>query len=162
MGSSITMFKSLKEKSLTHIVLLGSSSVVPPSTSSMIWQLPTFLLGWIRPLMSSQFVKMAYHETTDIKLIESETTISKNNELFVTQSVVLHVKWPTHEEMKKINIKCLNIIGETDGLMPIGKAKEITKLIPNCEEVIIKNSSHNLMLEQPKDVNECILKFINL
>lgn len=160
MGSSIAMFKSLKEKDISHLILLGSSSISPPSTTSMIWIFPVFVLSMMRPLMSQGFVKMAYHSKTDSKLIEYETEATKNNDLFITRSVINGVKWPTLDEIKSIEIPCLNIIGETDGLMPIEKSKELTKLMKNCFEIIIKDSSHNLMIEKPNEVNESILNFI--
>lgn len=161
MGSAFTMFQSLKQKDISHIILLGSSSELPPSTSSMIWYFPVFLLSMMRSLMSKGFIKMAYHSKTNPELIEYETEASKNNEIFITKSVIVGMKWPTKEQIKSIEIPCLNIIGETDGVMSIEKSKELTTLFKNCQEQVIKDSSHNLMVEKPSEINEIILKFIS-
>jgi pimeloyl-ACP methyl ester carboxylesterase len=116
-------------------------------------------MDWTRPIISSAFSGKAYHSKTDKSLVEYEGSKSENNSMFVTSSLVLGMKWPTKEEISNIKTPTLILIGETDGIMKNGE--ELGKLIKGSKVVTIMDSSHNLMLEQPKEVNQMIEDFFN-
>jgi pimeloyl-ACP methyl ester carboxylesterase len=69
------------------------------------------------------------------------------------------MKWPTKEKISNIKTPTLILIGETDGIMKNGE--ELGKLIKGSKVVTVMDSSHNLMLEQPKEVNQMIEDFFN-
>lgn len=160
MGSCFVLKHAIACNDVTKIVLLGSNVETPASSKYWIWSLPTILLESIRPFMNGPFLKMAYHEQTDKSLIEYEGIYASKNVMWVTKSVVTQLSWPERDEIKKIKIPTLNLIGETDGIMPMDSAKELTSLIEGCVEKVIPNSSHNLMLEQKDEINDLIKNFL--
>ena len=78
--------------------------------------------------------------------------------MFVFSSVLLGMKWPEKEIISNIKQPTLILIGEKDGIMK--KGNELKDLIKNSKEKIILNSSHNLMLEQPDEINKLIESFL--
>eukprot|EP01080_Neovahlkampfia_damariscottae_P010197 gene10197-2616_t len=160
-GSCITMLLSQQDDvkmSISKLILLGSSSELPSGTKSIYWQLPTFFLNLTRPILSYFFSGSSYHINTDSKIIEYEKSKTDLNSLFIFSSVLLGMKWPDKNEISNIKQPTLILIGETDGIMKNGN--ELNTLIKNSKQVIISNSSHNLMLEQPDEINKLIDDFL--
>jgi pimeloyl-ACP methyl ester carboxylesterase len=140
--------------------LLGSGYSIPSSTSLPIWYFPSTVLEWMRPLFSKSFKKNSFHEKTDEKLIieEGEAT-SKINNMFITKSYITQLKWPNDEEIKNIKTPTLVLSGETDGILKPEDGKKLSDSLENSKFYIINDSSHNLMLEKPDDVNDLIFNF---
>ena len=66
----------------------------------------------------------------------------------------------TTEYLSKIKIPALVICGEFDALTPPTVMKPLAEIINGAEFVVIKNSGHMSPIENPKDVNEVITKFL--
>lgn len=66
----------------------------------------------------------------------------------------------TTEYLSKIKIPALVICGEFDSLTPPAVMKPMAEKINGAEFVIIKNSGHMSPIENPKEVNEAITKFL--
>jgi pimeloyl-ACP methyl ester carboxylesterase len=66
----------------------------------------------------------------------------------------------TTEYLSKIKIPALVICGEFDALTPPAVMKPLAEKINRAEFVVIKNSGHMSPIENPKDVNETIKKFL--
>lgn len=66
----------------------------------------------------------------------------------------------TMEYLGKIKIPALIICGEYDALTPLPVMKAMADKINNAEFVIVKNSGHMSPIENPKEVNEAIKKFL--
>lgn len=66
----------------------------------------------------------------------------------------------TTEYLSKIKIPALIICGEFDALTPPAVMKPLAEKINNAEYVVIKNSGHMSPIENPKEVNEAIIKFL--
>jgi pimeloyl-ACP methyl ester carboxylesterase len=66
----------------------------------------------------------------------------------------------TTEYLNKIRIPALVICGEFDALTPPSVMKPLAEKINGAEFVIIKNSGHMSPIENPKEVNEAIMKFL--
>jgi 3-oxoadipate enol-lactonase len=67
----------------------------------------------------------------------------------------------TTEYLSKVKIPALIICGELDALTPPAVMKPLAEKIIGSELVIIKNSGHMSPIENPKDVNEAITKFLD-
>jgi pimeloyl-ACP methyl ester carboxylesterase len=67
----------------------------------------------------------------------------------------------TTEYLSKVKIPALIICGELDALTPAAVMKPLAEKIIGSELVIIKNSGHMSPIENPKDVNEAITKFLD-
>jgi len=66
----------------------------------------------------------------------------------------------TTEYLTKIKIPALVICGEFDSLTPPTVMKPIAERITSVEFVVIKNSGHMSPIENPKEVNEALTKFL--
>jgi pimeloyl-ACP methyl ester carboxylesterase len=66
----------------------------------------------------------------------------------------------TTEYLSKIKIPALVICGEFDALTPPAVMKPLAEKINGAEFVVIKNSGHMSPIENPKQVNEVIKKFL--
>ena len=66
----------------------------------------------------------------------------------------------TTEFLNKIKIPALVICGEFDALTPPAVMKPLAEKINGAGFVVIKNSGHMSPIENPKEVNEAITKFL--
>lgn len=66
----------------------------------------------------------------------------------------------TTEYLGKIKIPTLIICGEFDALTPPAIMKPLAEKINGAEFVVIKNSGHMSPIENPKEVNEALKKFL--
>jgi len=66
----------------------------------------------------------------------------------------------TTEYLSKIKIPALVICGEFDALTPPAVMKPLAEKINGAGFVVIKNSGHMSTIENPKEVNEAITKFL--
>ena len=67
----------------------------------------------------------------------------------------------TTEYLGKIKIPVLVICGENDALTPPPVMKSLADKINGAEFVIIKNSGHMSPIENPREVNDAITKFLD-
>ncbi|MCX8172422.1 MAG: alpha/beta hydrolase [Archaeoglobaceae archaeon] len=63
------------------------------------------------------------------------------------------------EVAKKIEKPTLIIVGEKDALLPVGKSRELHKLIKNSKLIIVEGVGHTVQLEKPLKVNKEIEEF---
>ena len=68
--------------------------------------------------------------------------------------------WGAENELGKINVPTLIIVGEKDDRTPPSFSRLIHNKIPNSKLVIVKDAGHCLALEQPQVVNAEIVKFL--
>lgn len=64
------------------------------------------------------------------------------------------------EDLKKITIPVLVLIGDHDVINSEESIKNAEKLLPNCKTKTIKNAGHFLSVDQSEIVNEVILDFL--
>ncbi len=69
--------------------------------------------------------------------------------------------WDGTNYLKAIRIPAMVILGQRDILFSQSSYKEVAKLIPDAEEVIIPVSAHQVMVERPDAVNRSIERFLN-
>ncbi|KAL9652342.1 hypothetical protein ABK040_011998 [Willaertia magna] len=158
-GSAIAMKYAIENKDcVSRLILLGTKEVAP---HNFIWYLPSFALEWIRPLFSNSFRKLSFHSSTSEKLIDEEAERNKNNTMFMMQSIILNLKWPSRQEISSITVPTLVIAGETDGITTPEQGKEVHKLIKDSKYKIIDQTSHCMMLEKENEVGKVIEDFVN-
>lgn len=68
--------------------------------------------------------------------------------------------WQAGEELGRINIPTLIMVGEQDDRTPPRFSRLIHEKIPNSKLVIVENAGHCLTLERPDAVNAEIIKFL--
>ncbi len=68
--------------------------------------------------------------------------------------------WEAGEELKRINVPTLIMVGEKDSRTPPRFSHLLHAEIPNSRLVIVKDAGHCLALERPQVVNAEIIKFL--
>ena len=158
-GSGLSMKYTLNNPTLvTRLVLMGTKEEAPGQAA--IWKLPVFSLNWLRPIFSSSFSKLAYHEKTPEEVRTRESEFTKNNSMFMMKSICTQLDWPTHEDIGKISCPTLIIAGETDGITKPEQGETVSRLIQGSKYTIIKDASHNMMLEKPQELAKIIEEFL--
>lgn len=70
-------------------------------------------------------------------------------------------KFDVIEQLPKIDVPTLIIVGDADQMTPIKYATFLQQKIPNAQIAIIEKGSHMVFAEQPDSVNQCIETFLN-
>jgi len=160
-GVAFALQLALKnEHKIQKLILIGANKP-RPITRVGLWNLPLFMLEWLRPVFSNGFAKNAFHPDTDPEFINRERTTSDQNPMNVMKALMKGMKEIPSMNVNDIPIPVLIINGETDGLTPIAGAKLLAAEIPHAELKIIEKASHLVMLEQPELVNKIITNFMN-
>ncbi|MBC7503041.1 MAG: alpha/beta fold hydrolase [Herminiimonas sp.] len=68
--------------------------------------------------------------------------------------------WNGAEALRRIRVPTLVILGQKDILFSDASYKEVARLIPGAEQVVIPVSAHQVMVERPDAVNRAIERFL--
>ncbi|MBI5890783.1 MAG: alpha/beta fold hydrolase [Nitrosomonadales bacterium] len=69
--------------------------------------------------------------------------------------------WDGTEYLRAIRIPTMVILGQRDILFSQTSYKEVARLVPDVEEVVIPVSAHQVMVERPDAVNRSIERFLH-
>jgi 3-oxoadipate enol-lactonase len=69
------------------------------------------------------------------------------------------LSWESRERLSQINVPTFVIHGETDELVPPENGRMIAELIPNAKLLMLPNTSHIFMTDQPEISHREILNF---
>lgn len=69
--------------------------------------------------------------------------------------------WDGTEYLRNIKVPAMVILGHRDILFSQTAYKEVARLIPDVEEVVIPVSAHQVMVERPDAVNRAIERFLH-
>jgi len=69
-------------------------------------------------------------------------------------------KIDTHEELKKLNVPALVIVGDQDLALPPAMSEQIHEHWPKSKYVVLKDAAHLSNLEQASTFNDAIMKFL--
>jgi abhydrolase domain-containing protein 8 len=160
-GVAFALQLALKnEHKIQKLILIGANK--PRSITRVgLWNLPVFILEWLRPVFSNGFAKNAFHSDSDPDFINRERVTSDQNPMGVMKALMKGMKEIPSMNVNDITIPVLIINGETDGLTPVEGAKLLAAEIPHAELKIIERAAHLVMMEQPEIVNKIIANFIN-
>lgn len=70
------------------------------------------------------------------------------------------VSWDGADYLRAIRVPAIVILGHRDTLFSDESYKEVAKLVPNAEQVVIPVSAHQVMVERPDAVNRAIERFL--
>jgi 3-oxoadipate enol-lactonase len=71
------------------------------------------------------------------------------------------LSWESRHRLRQINVPTLVIHGETDELVPPENGRMIADLIPNAKLLLLPNTSHIFMTDQPEISHKEILNFFD-
>lgn len=147
---------------IDRVVLIGASSPRSTPRGHSMWNLPSFLLEWLRPILSKGFAKRAFHSETEKQWAQRERLVSDRNPMYIMRALFKGMTWDEEPDFSLIQQPVLLITGEADGLTPVSSAKVLCDMLPNARLEIVAKGSHLVMMERPKDVNRLIHKFVEV
>lgn len=103
--------------------------------------LPAGLLDWVR-----RFVPIAQHYPP------SHVVVNQNRNAMAI--------WDGTEYLRAIDVPTLVVLGQRDLLFEQDSYREVARLIPGAQEVIVPVSAHQVMVERPDAVNRAIERFL--
>ncbi|HEX8955578.1 MAG TPA: alpha/beta fold hydrolase, partial [Burkholderiaceae bacterium] len=68
--------------------------------------------------------------------------------------------WDGAELLRALRVPTMVILGQRDNLFSDASYKEVAKLVPGAEQVVIPVSAHQVMVERPDAVNRAIERFL--
>ena len=68
--------------------------------------------------------------------------------------------WDGTELLRAIRVPTLVILGQRDNLFSDASYKEVARLVPGAEQVVVPVSAHQVMVERPDAVNRTIERFL--
>lgn len=82
------------------------------------------------------------------------------NKYAKTNSSFLQMQPFSNEELKKITVPVLVLIGDHDVINSLESLADAQKYLPNCKTKTIKNAGHFLSIDQSQTVNKEVLDFL--
>ncbi|CAK0738607.1 hypothetical protein CVIRNUC_001067 [Coccomyxa viridis] len=152
------------------VLLIGAGYPVPGyERLRWIFYLPLFVLAWLQPYLTDQFIKLAFHpETfrTDPALIKKERAWSNQNppymfRAFHLQALSLFRSAKEYDSwLRAIRAPVLAVAGDKDRLTPMALGKMVIEKVSKgrCCEILL--GGHQVHEEQPAAVNRELLGFL--
>lgn len=147
---------------LDRVTLISTCNSIPTATKSFLWYFPASFIEWIRPMLSKVNDRIMYHSSTSDNIIEYWRKIASTNSIAMMRSLLRQMEWPNETDIQyvkdKIPIcKFIFISGEVDQLTPASQAESLSKACSG-KFVLLKETSHNLIVEKPDEVISIIIE----
>jgi len=153
---------------LKSLVLMDTSAEEEPEENLKQYKLLMFLVKWIGwwpvigKVMPLFFGKKFLEDPSRANEVnEWKTRIkSSNKKAMVKFGLGIFGRASVFEELPKIQIPTLMIVGEEDMPTPIEKAKRIATKIPGAKLVVIPRAGHVCTVEEPAAVTAAMEEFL--
>ncbi|KAH9257043.1 hypothetical protein BASA81_004864 [Batrachochytrium salamandrivorans] len=160
---------------ITGVVLLAPA--IFPDGGHWIFRLPEWFLSWIQPKLSESFAERAFHANTREAKTEEHAELLRyalqragSNNVHVFKSFYNQIKFIKQTEVEQrvpgpIPIEL--VVGSADLLTPMDMALRMKQWLDArigtstmaCDIRVVDLSAHQLMEEQPEQVNQLIETF---
>lgn len=155
------VIKKLKAKKIKNTILIGHSfggkiaTEIAITNPELITKLILIAAPVLRRPTLATKAKILIHKLTKRVLLRNAMNIITNNEYRdahknkIGKIFVKSVNYDATAKLPQIKASTLIIWGEDDREAPLFIGKEMAKLIPNSELKILKNTGHNVYIENP-------------
>lgn len=115
-------------------------------TGRLLLRVPPSVLTWIREILPYVGFNAAnVYPPAHVVYLQNKNSLSA---------------WNGTDYLRRIRTPTLVILGQKDRLFSDASYKEVAKLVPGAEEVVIPVSAHQVMVERPDAVNRAIERFL--
>lgn len=165
--------KKIKAKKIQTTILIGHSfggkiaTQIAITNPELVAKLILIAAPTLRRPTLATKAKILIHKLTKRVLLRNAMNIITNNEYRdahknkMGKIFVKSVNYDATAKLPKIKTHTLIIWGEDDQDAPLFIAKEMAKLIPNSELKILKNTGHNVYIENPNILYGLIKNYIS-
>jgi abhydrolase domain-containing protein 8 len=161
----IRMLAQQKEESSVAACIFLSSALkggpVPLHNGGhLIFKLPAVALKCLQPLLTKEFIRLAYHPEADPALLETSKNADNANDMYMCKAYHGHHDWATVEEAtSNIRVSCLVIHGREDKVIPVEGGQHLADIVKG-KLLMVERASHQVMEEQPEQVAEAVWEFL--
>ena len=155
---------------LKSLILMDTSADPEPQENLKQYRLLMFIVRWVgwwpvigkvMPLFfGKKFLSepARQHEVREWK----SRIMSSNKKAMMKFGQGIFGRAGVYEELSKINVPTLMMVGEEDIPTPVNKAKRIAEKIPGAKLVVISHAGHLCTVEEPGAVTAEIEKFLSV
>jgi abhydrolase domain-containing protein 8 len=146
------------------VVLISGTMPGRDGGHSIFTVLPSFVLNWLQPMLSSTFVKLAFAPDADQAIKAKSEKRSNENPMYMCKYFYNQTKWVTHEECQSLaptTAKYLVVHGAVDQVLEIESARTLAASLPNASFIKVENAAHQVMEEKPAEVAERMTGFFD-
>ncbi|MFX1496010.1 MAG: alpha/beta fold hydrolase [Promethearchaeota archaeon] len=164
LGGMIALNIAIKNKDLVKKLILISTSA--SFTSSYKDKIILFLVNLIFKILYKKFLKSIVHQIVSNTNDNTEFKKLYLNALKLPKSIVLSTfknmtrKYHLYNKNLIVHQSTLIIYGNKDKIIDKSMLNNLKDLIPNSEMIVIDNGTHRVMVDNHKEINELIEKFI--
>jgi pimeloyl-ACP methyl ester carboxylesterase len=110
----------------------------------------------LQPLLTKEFIRLAYHPKADPVLFETSQNADNANYMYMCKAYHGHHDLATVKEAtSNIRVPCLVIHGREDKLIPVEGGQHLAGIV-NETPLMVEHASHRVMGEQPQQVAESV------
>lgn len=159
-GGALAASLAIDHQDAIQQLILITPLPCTPMPSPLVYQLPSFLLEWLRPTLEKRFQKLAFDPNTQESLLREESLQGKVNPMYVIKAMVNDLKTLPQLDMTMLTLPTLMIHGDKDGIVPLNAQQQFYSALPHHRAATIAHASHMVMLEKPKEVNAAIHDYL--
>lgn len=153
---------------LRSLILMDTAADLDPPAMMRQYRMMSNAVRWVgtRPLLNRVMPLMFGHQfLTDVRrtaeMTQWRNRINQNDPVAISKfGNGLWSREPVLDDLPKINIPTLIIVGAEDVATPPEKAEQMAELIPNAQKVVIPFAGHSSPIEEPIRVTEAIQTFL--
>ncbi|KAK9820947.1 hypothetical protein WJX81_001377 [Elliptochloris bilobata] len=156
---------------LTGLVLIGAfHPALGGGAMRGLFLLPETVLGWLQPLLTRQFMGLAFHANSHRRrpeLLAQEARYSNANlphmfRAFYRQVGEFFEPPESYDELlRAVAAPALVISGNTDRLTPLDSmGARVTGLLPRARLISLAHAGHQVFQEEPEAFNAALLNFM--
>jgi pimeloyl-ACP methyl ester carboxylesterase len=160
-GALSAYLASRNQEKISKLILIAPTACQAATSLPFIYQLPLFIINFIRPYLQKKFRAAAFAPTTSLELIAEENLGSRVNQLYVMKAMAQGMLNIPFLDVTQLKIPTLIIAGEYDKIISNIKMIAFYEKLPNRTFAAVERAAHMLMLEQPQRTNELIMEFLS-
>lgn len=162
-GGALATSLTLDHQDLIHkLILISPVPCRPNKILPFVYRLPASMMEWARPWMEKKFQQLAFDAHAQPGLLAEELQAGRSNPMYIIKATALGMKAIPNIDITMLTTPTLVLVGENDQLVPSDYSKQFYQSLPHHQFQTIREAAHMAMLEQRKEVNAAIAKFLDI
>lgn len=167
MGGHIAQEFALRYPERIHrLVIIASSSLGYPVEEkkrvlSALDRIEKGKFDGISDKRLHDYLYSASYEKEDLRQLIHDMSGTDAKEVYLRQTHATLDRPDIKDRMNELIIPMMFIAGVNDQIVPLASVQESAENSPNAQFVMIKNCGHFVPLEQPEELNQHLINFLN-
>lgn len=161
-GALATSLTMDHQDNINKLLLLAPTPCQGGMPIPFLFQMPAFIMEWLRPVLEQQFQRLAFTPNDDPELMQTELLAGRRNPMYVIKAMLIGM-----QQMPLLNISSLTtptfmLLGKLDGIVPPTLSANFYQPISQHQFITLDDAAHLLMLEKPQATNKLITDFLKV